>query len=292
MTGMDIANSRPMGDMADAGRSRRKKNKRSRRKRKRRAADIDADLNSVFTRLNGGEEGKVKMSEVISEVSTVMRSHIEALKEEVQSIQHPQGTRDNPAVSCREIKMGHPSKPSGHYWVDPNLGSIDDAIHVWCNMTQVPETCVSPSTRTTQADEKAYDKKKKSARFSQLQEGFSGIRYPSSIQLDFLRLLAEEATQTFEYHCTESVAWFDAASDSYEKAISLVGANDFLFDTRELPERRVLHDGCQNKEANGKTVFEITTSRVNRLPIVDFVPTDYGEASQRLGYKAGPVCFR
>lgn len=32
----------------------------------------------------------------------------------------------------------------GTYWVDPNIGSIADAIKVFCNM-ETGETCVTPS---------------------------------------------------------------------------------------------------------------------------------------------------
>lgn len=37
---------------------------------------------------------------------------------------------------------------SGWYWVDPTQGSIDDAIQVWCNMTNTIETCIYPTPKT------------------------------------------------------------------------------------------------------------------------------------------------
>ena len=32
----------------------------------------------------------------------------------------------------------------GFYWIDPNLGMVDDAVKVFCNMSAGGETCVSP----------------------------------------------------------------------------------------------------------------------------------------------------
>ena len=43
----------------------------------------------------------------------------------------------------------------GWYWVDPNLGSIDDAIQVWCNMTTDIETCVYPTQKTKMVSEQS-----------------------------------------------------------------------------------------------------------------------------------------
>ena len=63
--------------------------------------------------------------------------------------------------------------------------------------------------------------------------------------MDFLRLLAAEATQTFTYLCSGSVAWFDVDTNDLTNAISLIGANDHVFDTENFNERQVIHDGCQ-----------------------------------------------
>lgn len=41
-------------------------------------------------------------------------------------------------------------KLTGWYWIDPNLGMIDDAIYVFCNLTAQGETCVFPDVHTSQ----------------------------------------------------------------------------------------------------------------------------------------------
>lgn len=45
-------------------------------------------------------------------------------------------------------------------------------------------------------------------------------------QLNFLRLLSEKATQTFDLTCKGSQGCFDSKSNALEKAIRLQGAND------------------------------------------------------------------
>lgn len=37
----------------------------------------------------------------------------------------------------------------GWYWIDPNLGMIDDAIYVFCNMSAKGETCVFPDIHSS-----------------------------------------------------------------------------------------------------------------------------------------------
>lgn len=44
-------------------------------------------------------------------------------------------------------------------------------------------------------------------------------------------------------------------------------------------------------EPKGKTVFEIQTDKLHQLPLVDFLPHDYGKPQQAFGFEFGPVCF-
>jgi hypothetical protein len=47
----------------------------------------------------------------------------------------------------------------------------------------------------------------------------------------------------------------------------------------------------QTRKGDGKTIFDVYASDVSILPIMDFVPKDYGEDGQEFGFEAGPVCF-
>lgn len=257
------------------------------------STDIDFDIQSVYTRLLGRQqEGKeLILQDVIQEVSTVMLQHIDQLKSQVENIRFPQGTRENPALSCREIAMGHRQYKTGWYWIDPTQGSIDDALQVWCNMTDKIETCVYPTAKTKMITEQFWPKPEGKDRwFSYLKGGFT-IKYGSSVQMGLLRLLSEGASQRFTYYCSGSVAWFDQSSSKHDSALVLRGDNDYEFETSQFSFEQIIHDGCRDRRQNGFTVFEIKTSKLDRLPITNFQMQDYGNPWQKFGFEAGPVCF-
>ena len=47
----------------------------------------------------------------------------------------------------------------------------------------------------------------------------------------------------------------------------------------------------QMAPADSKTIFELRTERLSQLPLVDFLPADYGMPHQAFGFEVGPVCF-
>ena len=62
--------------------------------------------------------------------------------------------------------------------------------------------------------------------------------------MTFLRLLTASARQNFTYSCHQSVAWHDATSDSYDKALRFLGANDEEMSYDNNPYIKALSDGC------------------------------------------------
>lgn len=233
----------------------------------------------------------LKLKEVVQEISSVMLKHIDQLKTQVDNIKYPQGTRENPAISCREIALGHPNFKTGWYWVDPTQGSIKDALQVWCNMTDIIETCVYPTPKTKMISEKQWTKPEGRDRwFAQLNGGFK-IDYTSSVQLKLLRLASEGVSQRFTYYCSGSVAWYDQSTGNHDNALILRGHDKYEFDTSKFSMQQIIHDGCRDRRQNGFTVFEIKTRKLDRLPITNFKPVDFGNPWQKFGFEAGPVCF-
>lgn len=109
--------------------------------------------------------------------------------------------------------------------------------------------------------------------------------------MTFLKLLSERAHQNFTYTCINSIAWFNAKTETFDMALKFKGTEgrDFSYNTvRPI----VLTDGCRFRAGKGKTVFEMRTKKVKHLPIVDFLPSDYGLPDQAFGFSVGPVCFR
>lgn len=110
--------------------------------------------------------------------------------------------------------------------------------------------------------------------------------------MTFLRLLSEHAYQNFTYNCINSIAWFNAKSEKFDMAVKLKGDDGREFSYNTIIKPLVVRDGCRFREGNAKTVFEIRTKKVRHMPIVDFLPIDYGLQNQGFGFSVGPVCFR
>ncbi|XP_008296945.1 collagen alpha-1(XI) chain-like, partial [Stegastes partitus] len=111
------------------------------------------------------------------------------------------------------------------------------------------------------------------------------------VQMTFLRLLTASARQNFTYSCHQSVAWHDASSDSYDKALRFLGANDEEMSYDNNPYITAISDGCATRKGYGKTVMEINTPKIDQVPITDVMLTDFGDPNQKFGFEVGPVCF-
>lgn len=59
-------------------------------------------------------------------------NELDAIKQNLRELLKPNGTRSNPARSCYDLFLCNPDFLEGQYWIDPNLGSVDDAIPVHC----------------------------------------------------------------------------------------------------------------------------------------------------------------
>lgn len=64
------------------------------------------------------------------------------------------------------------------------------------------------------------------------------------VQMTFLKLLSSAARQNFTYICHQSVAWYDAKADSYDKALRFLGSNDEELSYDNNPYVKPLMDGC------------------------------------------------
>lgn len=210
---------------------------------------------------------------------------------ELEKMKKPIGTRESPARSCKDLLFGHPQLKDGFYWIDPNLGMNDDAVKVYCSMSTGGDTCINPDVHTTKMPNIPW-RKRGDGWFSNLRGGFK-MTYDSvgPVQLSFLRMLSLEATQNFTYTCLNSVAWYDNDNRGYEKSLKLLGDNDDEFSAMHN-KPNVIEDGCRTRRQESKTIFNILTSKLSQLPVIDFHPVDYGLPHQAFGFEIGPVCFR
>ncbi|NWH46198.1 CO5A1 protein, partial [Fregata magnificens] len=221
---------------------------------------------------------------------------LNSLKQEIEGLRRPMGTRDNPARTCQDLQLSHPGLPDGEYWIDPNQGCARDSFKVYCNFTAGGETCggLDPS-RPPPAP--LFTRLWLSAPILTrlLLPQFSYMDSESQplgvVQLTFLRLLSVSARQNFTYHCHRSVAWHSTISGDHQRALRFLAANEEELSYDTSPYIKAAMDGCAARKGSSRTVLEVSTPRLEQLPLLDVRVMDFGEPGQRFGFEVGPVCF-
>lgn len=99
--------------------------------------------------LSGDEPARIFGADLSdSERRALVMKAYETLKSQWERFRRPDGGRDFPAKTCRDLHVARPELPSGEYWVDPNEGDARDAILVYCDMTAIA-TCLYPQPNRT-----------------------------------------------------------------------------------------------------------------------------------------------
>uniref|UniRef100_A0A3Q3LB79 Fibrillar collagen NC1 domain-containing protein n=1 Tax=Mastacembelus armatus TaxID=205130 RepID=A0A3Q3LB79_9TELE len=224
-------------------------------------------------------------------------SSLNNLKRDIERIKYPMGTENNPARTCKDLQLCHPEFPDGEYWIDPNQGCSGDSFKVYCNFTAGGETCIYPDKKSNGVRISSWPKEVPGRWFSEFKHG-NILSYVDAdgnsinmVQMTFLRLLTASARQNFTYSCHQSVAWHDATSNNYNKALRFLGANDEELSYDNNPYVKALSDGCAMRKGYEKTVMEINTPKIDQVPIIDIMLTDFGDPNQKFGFEVGPVCF-
>jgi len=169
---------------------------------------------------------------------------------------------------------------------------INDAVRVYCEM-DLGESCVFADPGTQKLAPKHWTKPAGTPWFSQIKDGFK-FTYESigSVQMNFLRLLSSRVYQNVTINCVNSIMWFDAKEQNFAYGVRLMGESGQEWSAnRKHIKPNVLQDHCTNGDPNGKTVLEVRTNKIAQLPIIDFLPLDYGKPHQAFGFELGPVCF-
>lgn len=257
-------------------------------------ADIDELMGVEKKNPRKSNSKKKKAKDDLGPKFLDMYSSIYSMRQELDRMRRPVGTRESPARTCKDLWYGHQQFENGWYWIDPNSGMVDDAIYVFCNMAAEGETCVHPDIHSSQMPNIPWRKENdKTDWYSNLRGGFR-ISYETvgHVQMKFLRLLSQEAYQNFTYTCMNSVAWFNSNQENFDSSIKFLGDNDMEigYETKLAPS--VIVDGCRTGRSKSETVFEIRTKRVEYLPVIDFYPVDYGQHQQAFGFQMGPICFK
>ncbi|XP_063001043.1 collagen alpha-3(V) chain-like [Elgaria multicarinata webbii] len=209
------------------------------------------------------------------------------LGQELKLLQDPpNGTKEKPAASCKELLLAHPHLADGYYYIDPNQGSPQDSFIAFCNFTAGGESCISPTQNQVpiKAWLRAYTSEDTFQWFSSLPGGFM-LEYQSlsTVQLRFLKLHSTLATQKVSYSCRPHP---EGRKLQLEKEIK------FLADSRDQSYVTTLQ-GCtlDNESSVMDTIFHFSTEDLTLLPLRDLTVYHNGDTSHEFGFTVGPVCF-
>merc|ERR1719357_1521482 len=192
-----------------------------------------------------------------------MKEAYERLKAALEKLKKPDGSKETPAKSCQEIKLNHPTKPSGTYWIDPNGNNVKDAIMVECNM-ETGASCIHAKPTTSQ--EITILSKEPDMWVGDIEDNGFDINYKAdSNQLSYLQLLSSKAEQTITFHCKNTVAYMNPRNQA-RNAITLMAWNDMEIRHRGKARYKVLEDNCKHRKNSwAHTVFKVETSKPTRL---------------------------
>lgn len=215
----------------------------------------------------------------------------ENLKTRFEKFKKPNGEKNYPAKTCRDLAVAYPEFESGNYWIDPNDGDIRDAILVYCDLKK-RATCIIPSPM--KSNEISYIGKEPEIWLSEIDNGMKINYKADSNQIGFLQLLSTQASQNITFHCQNTVAYFDNVKNNHRRGVKLMTWNDNEL-TPKGPQRLrydVTEDGCADRKSSwGKTIITYSTDKPLRLPLVDIAVRDFGSANQKFFVEINPVCF-
>lgn len=227
------------------------------------------------------------------------KTAMEALKEVIKhfnDLKDPNGSKDAPARSCRDLANSHPELKDDYYYIDPNKGNVKDTILVYCKM-ETGETCITPSPSTylkrhlsegKKSDENYLWLAKKLTKYRQFPYKSDGY------QIKAIQSISSYASQNVTFHCMNTIAYQDEAINSKYKAVKLLSYNEenLSAEGRRAFRYGVNVDGCKTKSNKwDKTVIEMSTTNSKLLPILDVGVFDVGNAKQDFHIELGEVCF-
>lgn len=102
--------------------TRRRKKKKKRRRRSADGSEVTDDekdgIEEVDEVIQGMATKKVSIKEGLMQVVDKMFEEIDKLNEEVMGYKFPKGTKENPAVTCRDVYLGHQDFQDGKYIIN------------------------------------------------------------------------------------------------------------------------------------------------------------------------------
>ncbi|KAG8331550.1 Collagen alpha-2(V) chain [Homalodisca vitripennis] len=171
--------------------------------------------------LSGDEPPRLFGNDVTEEERrALLQKAYQQLKASFERFKKPDGSKNAPAKTCRDLSVAYPTLANGEYWLDPNEGDIKDAILVYCDMENkltclLPQPAASPQISHVGREQELW--------LSEIKPRFKINYKADSNQIAFLQLLSSSASQNFTYHCRNSVGYFDLQHKTYRRGLKLLG---------------------------------------------------------------------
>jgi len=220
------------------------------------------------------------------------------LKAIVSRLERPDGSKEYPVRTCRDLHAFYPEKPSGNYWVDPNKGCKSDAIEVRCDFSDIDRarTCINATEMVGKNNWHKQMPSEGGRKWFTEEHKLGKLEYAADkSQLTYLGYLHAGAVQNVTVHCKNFVAWKNAERNNHKHAMEFMGAKRQEFSHWGEKKPEVLLDECQNidltKPTWKRTMFKFTTHKFVRLPILDFKPHHIADRSAQFGIELGPICY-
>lgn len=216
----------------------------------------------------------------------LIQTLLDSLQQELRLLlDPPDGSKERPATTCLELWLCHPEYSSGMYYIDPNQGSVADALLAYCSFSPTAvQTCLHP--QDSQLPMKAWmEESSEDGAFqwlSRLDQGFQ-FSYPGAnvVQMRFLRLHSTAAVQNVTYSCHPGHRLGQTETDV-----------KFLTDTRRQSYLGALKDCVPGQEMpSGPRESVLEFEDLQLLPLRDVALMGGGNFTHRFGLTIGPVCF-
>ncbi|EDQ90697.1 uncharacterized protein MONBRDRAFT_31893 [Monosiga brevicollis MX1] len=201
------------------------------------------------------------------------------------------GSRLRPGRSCLDIFMHGQAFNDTLYAIDPNGGDPRDYVMAFCNMSGGGWTGVSV---TEQVPFRAWNSEGGGDGhrfFSTLDDGFTIPYSMRSNQLSALLALSSEATQMVSVDCIDAIVYERESDGSLNFAFIFEGYNGFQW-LHQNANYTVLHDGCKANDSVRRASVISLTGQADRLPIVDFAPSDLSGPNEHIGLNFTSVWIR
>jgi hypothetical protein len=210
-----------------------------------------------------------KKSEPKVESDYTLSDFVVELAQQIDGVTKPDGSREFPAKSCKDLKLTFPEVQSGLYWMDPNAAKSADSFQAQCRFSgEAAETCID-------ANDMILPEKEGERLW------WHRFEYPAdSVQLELLRIGHTHSRQNFTFQCKNIAADLRVRTDDDQELEA--GRRSIL---------QVLSDTCSEKANTWEeAVLEIDTSLTSKLPIADVGVVVDGEEGEFM-LQMGPICF-